>query len=437
MSMGPLMLLSFFQSWPPRKPAIVCLQETNFDRTQRKSWLSLLQKQGYRAWTSKVNERTNSLGHDVHFGGLAVAVRQDIAAQFVSEWTGDEGQLLTILLENLCITCIWRRPQNESESFVQTLTEHRMSYHPLPWIGLGDWNWTPEDNEAIGLGTLLPVVDHEGTPIPTRWHATRAVDYAVTSQTNLGSSPELDSHVLGDHKIYKLRINLPQVGKNPTTIRPVTRFLCPQHLSTHQWRKTLQNVFKDIQCPLISNTETEWKHLLCTSHPKVATSLCPNHKYEPSSRAIGSLPQAIPMNAKKPSHTSFRSRRLAKFLGRLREWQRQQNKNHPTASLWKRIQKAWPAGIPISPNIQETESLVEQELAAELNLLGKARLRNWRHRMNTNNQATTQWLLNQQTPLPPEIWVSQPTENYPIGVKSRDLPRKSTSHSNLLGKILE
>ena len=29
------------------------------------------------------------------FGGLAVAVRQDIAAQFVSEWTGDEGQLLT------------------------------------------------------------------------------------------------------------------------------------------------------------------------------------------------------------------------------------------------------------------------------------------------------------------------------------------------------
>ena len=76
-----------------------------------------------------------------------------------------------------------------------------MSYHPLPWIGLGDWNWTPEDNEAIGLGTLLPVVDHEGTPIPTRWHAKRAVDYAVTSQTNLGSSPELDSHALGDHKI--------------------------------------------------------------------------------------------------------------------------------------------------------------------------------------------------------------------------------------------
>ena len=39
--------------------------------------------------------------------------------------------------------------------------------------------------------------------------------------------------------------------------------------------------------------------------------------------------------------------------------------------------------------------------------------------MNTNNQATTQWLLNQQTPLPPEIWVSQPTENNPEGVKSR------------------
>lgn len=242
-------------------------------------------------------------------------------------------------------------------------------------IGLGDWNWTPEDNEAIGLGTLLPVVDHEGTPIPTRWHAKRAVDYAVTSQTNLGSSPELDSHVLGDHKIYKLRINLPQVGKNPTTIRPVTRFHRPQHLSTQQWRKTLQNVFKDIQCPPISNTETEW-NTFCALPTQKWQQACPNHECEPSSRAIGSVPQAIPMNAKRPSHTSFRSRRLAKFLGRLREWQRQQNKNHPTASLWKRIQKAWPAGIPTSPNIQETESLVEQELAAELSLLGKARLRN-------------------------------------------------------------
>ena len=62
--------------------------------------------------------------------------------------------------------------------------------------------------------------------------------------------------------------------------------------------------------------------------------------------------------------------------------------------------------------------VVEKELAAELGLFGKARLWNWRHRMNTNNEATTQWLLNQQSPLPPEIWVSQPTVNNPYGAKT-------------------
>ena len=143
MLMGPLMPLNFFPFEPEKNPAIVCLQETNFDRTQRKSWLGLLQKQGYRAWTSQINERRNTLGHEVHFGGLAVAVRQDIAAQFVSEWSDEDGQLLTVLLNNFSLTCIWRRPKNESEDFIQAFTEHRMSYYPLPWVGLGDWRAGP------------------------------------------------------------------------------------------------------------------------------------------------------------------------------------------------------------------------------------------------------------------------------------------------------
>ena len=76
------------------------------------------------------------------------------------------------------------------------------------------------------------------------------------------------------------------------------------------------------------------------------------------------------MNAKKPSHTSFRSRRLVKFLGRLREWQRQQNKITLQLHFGKEFRKPWPQHSLPNPNIQETESLVEQELAAELSLLG-------------------------------------------------------------------
>ena len=92
-------------------------------------------------------------------------------------------------------------------------------------------------------------------------------------------------------------------------------------MSTQQWRKTLQNVFEDIQCPPISNTETEW-NTFCALLTQKWQQACPNYECNSSSRAIGSVLQAIPMNAKKPSHTSFRSRRLAKLFGRLREWQR-------------------------------------------------------------------------------------------------------------------
>lgn len=67
------------------QPALVCVQEGNFDNVQRKTWLEHAHLPGYRAWTTGVLTRKSASVQDFRFGGIAIAIRNDIPATLVTD----------------------------------------------------------------------------------------------------------------------------------------------------------------------------------------------------------------------------------------------------------------------------------------------------------------------------------------------------------------
>ena len=401
-------------------PGILCVQETNFDDSQRTRWLELVRKKGYRAWASKVKNNTSASGQALHFGGLAVAVRHDLEANFLSEWTGPGGDILTIVTPELLLSCLWRRPGSESDDFIQELTEISESFSQLPWIAIGDWNWTPSENEAATLGHLCPVM-HNNIPVPTRWYAKRAVDYALVTSHSIFQASKLHDTVLGDHKIYEISFHHTPAGSPPKSLRRTVNFFKPTDMAQEKWDEVLNDSFRNFEAPQHSSTELEWSQF-CQAITDCLTKALPDHGLQKSNRPLGSLPSVVDTNF---AFSTFRSRKLAKFLGRVREVIRQRSTAEPELSLLRHVQHTWPHEIPKNCSFVEVENRASSLLEAELQSIRNSSIKQWRHRMATDDQATTRWLLENNSTLPPEVKISDP--NHPTG--------KSNSYQEALQAI--
>ena len=236
-------------------------------------------------------KRVQSMGysqvkHSTSANGQQLAVRQDIAANFVSEWKSEGGDILSIVTPNFLLSCIWRRPGSEADDFVQELTLVSQSFPQIPWIAMGDWNWTPTENEAAPLGFLCPVLRNNHL-VPTRWNAKRAVDYTLVTPPTTIHSPHL----------------LETVGSTPKCLRRATKFSKPTDLSQQQWDDKLHASFRNFSASKISTTEVEWT-MFCQAITDCLARTVPEQTQ--SNRPLGSLPTVVDANFAKPAFVIFR-----------------------------------------------------------------------------------------------------------------------------------
>eukprot|EP00438_Fugacium_kawagutii_P020171 Skav220547 [mRNA] locus=scaffold761:64316:68135:- [translate_table: standard] len=132
------------------KPSVVAVQETNLDAIKRAQVLHALAQLGYAAWASQTVAKVDSAGRKYHRGGVLVAVRGNAKAAWHAEFDEQGGQVLTVDIGTCLVSSCWRRPDHSEDAEAEfwshiTETTQDAQSRGIPWIGLGDWNHTPEE----------------------------------------------------------------------------------------------------------------------------------------------------------------------------------------------------------------------------------------------------------------------------------------------------
>lgn len=270
----------------------------------------------------------------------------------------------------------------------------------MPWIAIGDWNWLPSENEAIHLGPALFAQQNQ-KPLPTRWKSAHAIDYAVTTHPQLFREPALLPDVISDHKIFQLKLHLRASGKFPCAFQRRPAYEKPHDMTQKTWQERLDSVFEDFRCPDPSTAEKEWTQFCKEIETRLRLATAANLRTRCTK---GAIPAIVTMNAARPSLQSFRARKLANFLGRIREAQRQSAQQQQQATLHTRIQQTWPPDIPRGLTLAETETLAEEALQKELRRCREHTLHTWKQKMRAGGTAVSRWLQQSSACLPPEVW---------------------------------
>ena len=201
---------AFVRSAASSNHHVVLLQETKADATDAARLSTFAGNLGYRAWRW-CNSRTQ--GGQVGTGLLCL-VRKDIRAHLLHKHGCDEGEIITLDFEAFHLSCVWQRPSFvQSGGLFETIKEQAIAAEldHVPWIAVGDWNATPDQNPLVEEGMqLIAAHDPGGELIPTRWSGSRCIDYAVLDSGPVAASlVELSAVKFGDHRAVRLVLGLP------------------------------------------------------------------------------------------------------------------------------------------------------------------------------------------------------------------------------------
>lgn len=167
------------------KPCLVAMQETNLDAVKRATVLHTFNQMGYSVWASQVVAKFDAAGKKYHRGGVLLAIRNTIKAAWHAEYDDKGGQVLTVDMGGCLVSTCWRRPDRNEEAaadFWSHITETTQDAQArcIPWIGLGDWNHTPDEMWMCTTGYAFDcaVKERDDSFQPSRWNG-RCVDFAV------------------------------------------------------------------------------------------------------------------------------------------------------------------------------------------------------------------------------------------------------------------
>ena len=107
-------------------------------------------------------------------GCVILLVRYDLRCRLISILSEEEGQVVTVMVENIAVTS-WYQPPQESRipAACHILESLQLLPRGTPWVGLGDWNDTPDENhlvyqdDTLGLHTCFVQNKHTGN-LPLR-----------------------------------------------------------------------------------------------------------------------------------------------------------------------------------------------------------------------------------------------------------------------------
>ncbi|CAE7264020.1 unnamed protein product, partial [Symbiodinium sp. CCMP2456] len=139
------------------KVHVIALLEVCASSQQAQAFVSQASRLGYHAFHVPGTTTQFRRGYDVHSGGVAVLVRHSIKVQPVRSWQGVVGQFVALDFGSFFMVAVYRRPGDDSVNDMnQALCEALWARRARqPWILLGDFNWTPEENEWLEMQPLL------------------------------------------------------------------------------------------------------------------------------------------------------------------------------------------------------------------------------------------------------------------------------------------
>ena len=391
-------------------PAILCLQEPDFEPRQGLQYLAKLQHLGYKCWT--IPAKCTSNGNRVfHRGGLVVAVNQSIRGGVWATLDCQEGYAITLDLESCLLTTVWRRPSEVDGSqfldYAAPVSEEAQR-RQIPSLWIGDWNQPPDHNVfSLSLNSTTLAVTDSDTWIPSRFGGNRCIDYALATCHDFADSPCYSDCKISDHKMFWLRMRLPLFQNDTWNFAWRPKYECPAGLPTEQWQSALAAQWETYTPCFSSNPDQDWYYFHTFAEKASRESLLACGQPVPKfGHARGSLPRVV--KSERPQATTFRARKIVNTLGRLYEVKRQLAASQVDPDLLRKLWKTWP---PDSNHLwgQWDHAIAELEviLAKQKQQSRNARIAQWRARMRRGGKEVTRWM-KPVKPLTPLIVADDP-----------------------------
>ena len=234
-----------------RRAEVLLVQESGVSENQMPGMAAWFRRHGWQFLGTPARAST-----DGGRGGLAILVREPLAASVIDQAVLPSGHLLRVRIYgsslSLQVICVYRRPAASME--VLTELEQRLTPSAAQhWLAAGDFNLTPykgplaETMRALG-GALAGVARHTKSPMP--------VDSCWTSPS-LQASGSSDVDAISDHTGIEVRISIP-TPKGPSApaweFRPRPKFLT-------------DTVPCDVPWQHVACLDATWQELLSRSSP--------------------------------------------------------------------------------------------------------------------------------------------------------------------------
>lgn len=334
-----------------------------------------------------------------------------IKAAWHAECDDKGGQVLTVDMGGCLVSACWRRPdRNEAAAnFWSHVTETTQNAQArcIPWIGLGDWNHTPDEMWmcATGYAFDCAVKARDDSFQPSRWNG-RCVDFAVSTHAGLLSTPMYWTDVLSDHQVYGVNLTIRCEEASNFYMAPTRSYLKPEGVSADVWRKTISRHWMQTSPIPATTTEEEW-YSFNAAVEECLCSAATDHgcRRTERRRPKGTAPWTVcatDYTCRAANLSTFPARSTRKLLGRIREYRRQILLEKEDPALLRHIRRTWPECHRFSSRFQAEQHL-QQQLDMMRASLKKANMQQWRARMNKQGRAATKWLKAKPALIPHSI----------------------------------
>ena len=292
-----------------------------------------------------------------------------IKAAWHAECDDKGGQVLTVDMGGCLVSACWRRPdRNEAAAnFWSHVTETTQNAQArcIPWIGLGDWNHTPDEMWmcATGYAFDCAVKARDDSFQPSRWNG-RCVDFAVSTHAGLLSTPMYWTDVLSDHKVYGVNLTIRCEEASNFYMAPTRSYLKPEGVSADVWRKTISRHWMQTSPIPATTTEEEW-YSFNAAVEECLCSAATDHgcRRTERRRPKGTAPWTVcatDYTCRAANLSTFPAGSTRKLLGRIREYRRQILLEKEDPALLRHIRRTWPECHRFSSRFQAEQHLQQQ-----------------------------------------------------------------------------
>ncbi|CAE6971376.1 amtB, partial [Symbiodinium sp. CCMP2456] len=232
-----------------------------------------------------------------------------------------------------------------------------------------------------GSWALCVATDSEGRYLPTRWNGSRTIDYGFVKGRLRCSGASLQPEVYGDH------IQLKCVLQGGHSSRLEQRRLRP-----------LRQGDDAVPPTSAEDVERQWESFnrgLEQAFSGALQHLTRRHRRGSGHRSKGTLGQAV--NEQEHGRlfqntSSFKERKLAKLLGRIRETMRSTTRRADRERLDGAIRRTWPGDTPRPATRAQQEEVIARLLDSTRTQDRRDRVRDWRERMKQGGKPAHQWI---------------------------------------------